>query len=338
MITSPVNIRYFTGFATDTGYLLLTPRAAYFLTDKRYDEAARGAITSAEVVGFSSLADSLLEILGGEAIQHLLIETDVVTLAQFERLKELLSPVTIVGDAALCKEIKRMRESKSAAEIEAIRHAQEITELSFSHILGEIREGVSERELSLELEFFMRRNGAEKVAFDLIVASGENGSMPHAVPSERRIKSGDFITFDIGAVYGGYHSDMTRTVAFGSITSEQRAVYETVREAQARAMEYLFAGGRTASLCDKAAREYIEQHGYGKNFTHSTGHGVGLEIHENPTVSYLSKGEIVSGSVITVEPGIYIEGQFGVRTENMLYVSDSEVFSFTSIGSELIIL
>ncbi|MBQ6626388.1 MAG: aminopeptidase P family protein [Ruminococcus sp.] len=223
------------------------------------------------------------------------------------------------------------------SEINKIKIAQKIAEKSYLELLNFVKEGVTERELSVELEYLMKKNGAEKVAFDLIVVSGVNSSLPHGVPSDKRIENGDFITFDIGAVYDGYHSDMTRTVALRSVTDEMREIYDIVLKAHYKAADMIKSGNSIASV-DSAARDYISEMGYGEYFGHTTGHGVGLEIHETPTVYHTNKEILEPSMVITDEPGIYLPDKFGVRIEDMYLVTENGCESLALIDKELTIL
>lgn len=339
LIMSEINGKYFTGFNCDNGYFIVTRNGCVYVTDSRYTEAAGKALDWCEVVEYSG--PDMKETFGGISqklgIRTLLVESDRMTLTQYGMMSEVLQPAGLVEDGGLDKLIESLRVHKDSDEIVCMKAAQNIAEQTLKHIYTLIREGVSEADLAFEFEFYARRLGAERLAFDSIVASGENGSMPHAVPGQRRIQSGDFITFDVGCVVGGYHSDMTRTVAYGNVSNEQRRIYDVVLRAQQNAMDYLFAGGDDLAECDAAARDLIKAEGYGEYFGHGTGHGVGLEIHEFPSVSYRG-GKIPENSVITVEPGIYLPGRFGVRIEDMLYKTETGAVDLTSMDRELLIL
>ncbi len=340
-VTSQVCRFYLTGYNADTGFLLATREGSVFVTDARYIEAASAALEGVckavcyKRPAFGETLRALCEQLGAKSV---LIERSSVTVAEAERYVKLFEPVSVVCSSHLDDIISSMRLSKSAFEIEQIKAAQRLTERSLRRIMSMIKEGVSEREIALELEFDMRRSGAERVAFDLIVAAGPNGSMPHAVPSDYRIRPGDLITFDIGSVVGGYHSDMTRTFAFGEVSEEQKTVYNTVLRAQQAAIDYLTGGGLSCLEADSIARNIITQAGYGECFGHGLGHGVGTEIHEAPTLGYTSKDILCEGCVVTAEPGIYLEGRFGVRIEDMLYITDGSAVDLTDFEMELIVL
>ena len=339
LIMSQINGKYFTGFNCDNGYFIVTRNGCVYVTDSRYTEAAGKAIDWCKVVEYGSgkMKETFGEIARGMGLKSVMVESDRMTLTQFTMMSDLLAPAELSGDGGLDALIESLRVHKDSDEIACMKAAQTIAEQALQHIYGMIREGVTETDLAFEFEFYARRMGAERLAFDSIVASGENGSMPHAVPGQRRIQRGDFITFDVGCVVDGYHSDMTRTVAYGEICEEQRRIYDIVLRAQQAAMDYLFSGGDDLAECDSAARDLITAEGYGDYFGHSTGHGVGLEIHEFPSVSFRG-GKIPVNSVITVEPGIYIPGRFGVRIENMMYKTADGAVNLTSLDRELLVL
>ncbi len=240
--------------------------------------------------------------------------------------------LTTVGTDKL---IDGLRMKKTEYEVQAVTKAQRIAEKALDHILGFIKEGVTEREIALELDFFMLKNGAEDISFETIAISGANTSKPHGVPTDKRVQNGDFITMDYGAVINGYHSDMTRTVAVGEVGDEQVKIYNTVLQAQLKALSVLKAGIKCADA-DAAARDLIKAEGYGDYFRHSTGHGVGLEIHAKPNLSPLSKQVLEVGNIVTVEPGIYIPGKFGVRIEDMATITKNSCVNLTKSTKELV--
>lgn len=335
LIISQINGYYFTGFNCDNGYFVVTKNGCIYITDSRYTEAAQKAIDWCDVVEYSNMKNTAGKVVAELGIKRLLVESSRMTLKQYFTMSDAFAPAVLSEDSALDSLIESLRVCKDSGEIEFIKAAQAITEQSFNYVCGLIHEGATEEKLAFEFEFYARKIGAERLAFDSIVASGENGSMPHAVPGKRCIQKGDFITFDVGTVVGGYHSDMTRTVALGQVSDEQREVYNIVLKAQQNAIDYLIAGGDDLAECDAAARDIIKDAGYGEYFGHSTGHGVGLEIHEYPSVSFHG-GKIPTGAVITVEPGIYIPGKFGVRIENMVYKTEDSVVNLTKINRDLI--
>jgi len=339
IVTSQVNRHYLTGYDTDTGWLIVTRKGTAFVTDFRYIEAANAALEGVcEVHIFGKFSEVMVGILDKFEADSVLVERERLYLSDAAHLAKSIAPHKTVESEQLDEIFNAMRVSKNTYEMELVRAAQVITENSLRHILTCVREGVSERELALELEFHMRRSGAQRVAFDLIIAGGPNSSMPHAVPGDYRIKKGDFITFDIGSVVGGYHSDMTRTVVLGDPTEEMRKVYDTVLKAQLAAIDYLTAGNTDAREADKVARDIIAAEGYGECFGHSLGHGVGLEIHEIPRLAPQSTATLTAGNIVTVEPGIYLEGRFGVRIEDMLYITEDSATNLATFEKDLIIL
>lgn len=242
--------------------------------------------------------------------------------------------ITTVGTDKI---IDSFRAVKSDEEIENICKAQRIAEAALKHILGFIKIGVTEKEIALELDHYMLSHGAEALSFETIAISGANTSKPHGVPTEKKIEDGDFVTMDYGAVVNGYHSDMTRTVAVGHVSDEQKKIYDIVLKAQLASLEILRSGLKRSDG-DKAARDVITEAGYGEFFRHSTGHGVGIEIHEKPNLSPKSVTTLRAGNIVTVEPGIYIPGKFGVRIEDMALITENGCQNLTNAAKELVIL
>ena len=335
LIENPVNRRYLTGFASSYGHLLVTQEGAVFLTDSRYIEAAQASITACPVE--EAKAGRLRALCKQQGVKKTLLES-TCELSRARQLRAMLPAVYFdLRSKKLEVLLRNLRACKSPREIAHIKAAQRIAEAAFEHILGKIAPGVSERELALELDFFMLRHGAEALSFDTIVAARQNGSKPHAVPGDDKLRQGDLITFDFGAVVDGYHSDMTRTVALGEPDTQQREIYATVLAAQEAALAVL-RPGLSCKEVDAAARDVIERAGYGEHFRHGTGHGVGLEIHEEPRLSKLSCDVLKPGMVITVEPGIYLPGVCGVRIEDMAVVTEEGYQNLTKTGKELVIL
>lgn len=336
LITSPENRRYLTGFASSDGYLLITNTEAIFLIDSRYIEAAQNQITEcSEIALLTSLSAQLPEYIEKLGIAALYTEAERLSVAEFDKIKKI-TPCACCADE-VDGSVNALRRIKCEYEKNKILKAQAIAEKAFDHVLNFIKEGVTEREIALTLDFFMLKNGAECVSFETIAVSGKNSSMPHGVPCDKRIEKGDFITMDFGAVVDGYHSDMTRTVAVGEVSQKQAEVYETVLSAQKKSLEILKAG-ITCKDADKAARDVISSAGYGKFFGHGTGHGVGIEIHEAPRLSPKSDEILKIGDVVTVEPGIYIPSEFGVRIEDMAFITENGCENLTKCPKNLIIL
>ena len=337
LITSEINCRYFSGFAYTDGAVLITKDEAFLLCDFRYIEAAQKfASRDITVVQFRKLYDTINDIILDRNIKSLMIEEESVTIARLATLREKLS-AELLTDAKLSEEIRAVRVIKTADEIALITKAQRITEKALTELLNFVKPGVTERQMSVELEHLIHVYGGERIAFELITVAGANTSLPHGVPTDYAVKDGDFFTFDIGAVYQGYHSDMTRTYAVGHATDRMREIYDIVYRAHLLAAEKIAAGSTTADV-DLAARDYIESKGYGEQFGHSTGHGVGLEIHEDPRVYKTDTTVLRDGMVITDEPGIYLPGEFGVRIEDMIVVDGDHGYSLAEMPKELIII
>ncbi len=337
IIFSEENRRYFTEFPSSDGALLVYGGKALFFTDSRYTEAAAKCIGGDFVVDSTNLYEKFTKIFKENGVKTVAIENHRLTLAEFDELKEKLPSVEFVTTNALADAIEEIRIVKTEAEIEKIKAAQKIAEDAFSHILTFIKEGMTEKEISLELDFYMLSHGADALSFETIAVAGKNSSMPHGVPGDYKVQKGDFITMDYGAVVDGYHSDMTRTVCLGEPSDKMREVYNTVLEAQLKGLEALH-DGITGVDADKAAREVIEKAGYGKNFGHGLGHGVGVEIHESPRLSPKAPHTLKTGHVVTVEPGIYLPDEFGVRIEDMAVITEKGSVNLTNCPKELIIL
>ena len=336
LVTGEVCRRYLSGFPASAGAVVVTKSRCLLAVDFRYYEAAQKAVQPPmEVVRCTRLIDDLNRIFLEEKIQSVYIEDESVTVAYCNELQGALIPEVLTEGLSAC--LNEMRLIKTPEEVEKIITAQRITERAYTEVLNLLKPGVTERQIAVELEHLIKVYGGERVAFDLICITGENTSLPHGVPGDRVVKEGDFFTFDIGAVYDGYHSDMTRTVAVKSATDEMRMIYDTVLQAHLKAALAIKAGN-TAAQVDIAARNYIESCGYGEYFGHSTGHGVGLEIHEAPTVYKTNAAVLRDGMVITDEPGIYLPGKFGVRIEDMYLVKGDQAVDLADIPKELTII
>lgn len=337
LIISEENRRYFTDFPSSDGFLVVTSEDSVFFTDSRYIEAAQAKITACRVTEQTEIYTQLNEYFSEHGIKSVLIESDRISLSQYNTLCEKLPDLEVLPTKELVDSIKSLRCIKTRAQVECIKTAQRIAEMAFEHILTYIKPGVSERELSLELDYFMLKNKAEALSFETIAVSGKNTSLPHGVPSDKKIEVGDFVTIDFGAVYNGYHSDMTRTVAVGRVSPRQEQIYNTVLQAQLCGIEAVKSGVPCVNI-DKVTREVIDKAGFAQYFRHSTGHGVGIEIHEYPNFSPKSTEILQVGNVMTVEPGIYIPDEFGVRIEDMVFVTENGCENLTNSPKELIIL
>ncbi|MDO5125290.1 MAG: aminopeptidase P family protein [Ruminococcus sp.] len=339
IITSDVNRRYFTGMKSSAGIVLVFPEQVYFIIDFRYIEKASKLLDSinfVEVVMQDRLYEQINSLLEKHNAKTVAVESDWCTVSQLEEFRTKLN-AEIVSDNLFSERINQLRFVKTQAEIDKIISAQRIAEKGFEHILEFIRAGRTEREIQLELDYFMLKNGAEALSFDTIALSGKNTSLPHGVPSDKLVQNGEFVLLDFGAVVDGYHSDMTRTVCVGQPTEEMKAVYRIVLDAQLAGLKAVRAG-ITGRELDKIARDIIVQTGYGEQFGHSLGHGVGMEIHEAPTASPRTDEELLVNSIVTIEPGIYLPGKFGVRIEDFVIVKENGCDNMTLAPKELIVL
>ncbi len=338
LIFSEINRLYYTSFPSSDGCLLVCADGfARFWTDSRYTEAAGKCITACDVCDSTNLSEQLKEIFAERNIKTVSIEADRMTVSEFKKLAADLPDVVLDDSSALTKCIESQRLVKTEEELQYILAAQKIAEEAFDYILGEIKVGKTEKEIQLALDYYMLSHGADALSFETICVSGANSSMPHGVPTDKKIEDGDFLTMDYGAVVNGYHSDMTRTVFVGTPTEEQKKVYETVLAAQSASLDAL-KDGVSGFDADKAGRDIIVAAGYGKNFGHGTGHGVGVEIHEEPRLSPKSEHILHTGHVVTVEPGIYLPGKFGVRIEDMAVITADGYRNLTNCPKELLCL
>lgn len=337
LIISPENRRYLTGFSSSDGFLLVSDKRAVFITDSRYIESAQNTVKDCEVILQGSKISQIYELFAEMGVHKAGIEAGRMTVSNLSQFQDALYSIKIDFSGELDSIINSLRMIKSDDEIKNIKAAQKIAEEALQNIFSFIKPGVTEKEIALELDFYMLSNGADALSFETIAVSGANSSMPHGVPTEKKIENGDFVTMDFGAVVNGYHSDMTRTVAVGFVTEKQKEVYETVLKAQNTALSFLKSGVSCRSA-DKSARDVIEKAGYGEYFGHSTGHGVGIEIHELPNLSPNSEMLLQKGNIVTVEPGIYLPGQFGVRIEDFAVITENGCENLTKAPKELIIL
>ena len=337
LITSDINRRYFTGMKSSAGVVVAFPEKAYLLIDFRYIEKAAATVRDAEVIEQKRLYPQINELLERHGAKSMAIESETMTVKELNTYRHFFKEITIDSSDSLSNAVSAMRAVKDEEELECIRKAQSIAEEALTELLPFIRAGVTEREIALELNRLMFEKGAEDLSFETIVLSGANTSMPHGVPSDKKVKNGEFVLIDFGAVWNGYHSDMTRTLCVGQPTDEMREVYGTVLEAQLAGIEAAKAG-ITGKALDKVSRDIIESAGYGECFGHSLGHGVGLEIHERPNASPNYMLPLCKGAVVTVEPGIYIAGKFGVRIEDFVVLNENGSVNLTKFDKTLITL
>ena len=314
LVTQPANVRYLSGFSTPAdARVLITEAKALLLTDGRYTAQAKEE-SRLEVDIF--MGDKIERAAELAKPYKLAVEAENLTLEQFEDLSKKLTHKPIASTEL----VSSFRRIKTPEELELIRSAAQITDEAFSHILNIIKAGMSEVAVALELEGFMRRKGAERKAFDITVASGYRSSMPHGTASQKIIEQGELVTLDYGAVVQGYHSDMTRTIAIGEVSEKARAIYDAVLEAEETALLAL-APEKDGKAIDAVARDSLKTHLLESYFSHSLGHGVGLEIHEGPGLSFRKSDMLKPNMAVTVEPGVYIPGEVGVRIEDLVFLT-----------------
>ncbi len=337
VITSDINRRYFTGMKSSAGVLAIFKEKSYLLIDFRYIEKAKKNAENCEVILLTKLKEQLNELFEKHNAKVVAVEAETMTIATLEKYKENHPEIEFDTSKKLSDAITKIRAIKTPDEIEKITKAQRIAENAFSAALEFIKVGVTEKEIALFLNNHMLSNGAEDISFDTIALCGKNTSLPHGVPSEETVKEGEFVLMDFGAVYEGYHSDMTRTICVGKPSEEMEKVYNTVLSAQLKALEGIKADVIGQDI-DTLARDVIKENGYGDYFGHGLGHGVGMEIHENPSLSPLYNLPIKENVVVTVEPGIYLPEKFGVRIEDFVVVTEKGCNNLTKTEKNLICL
>jgi Xaa-Pro aminopeptidase len=334
LISNPYNRRYISGFTGTAGYVVVTETEKLFFTDFRYIEQA-----GEQAPHFRIIKHEQKPILSIKAelerlkINRLGIEQNHIVHSQFLSFAEDLSPLELVGVEGL---VEGLRLYKDDNEIKIMYEAAKIADSAYEHILSFVRPGLTEREVAIELEFFMRKQGAKQSSFDIIVASGYRSALPHGVASDKVIGSGEFVTLDFGALYQGYCSDLTRTFIVGPATDRHREIYQIVLDAQLNGLN--LRKGMTGKEADALTRDLISKHGYGDQFGHSTGHGLGMEVHEAPSLAPRSETVLQPGMVVTVEPGIYIPGFGGVRIEDDVVIREEGIEILTRSSKDLVII
>lgn len=334
LVTDLRNIRYLCGFSGSEGALLISSTAAWFLCDSRYTAQAAAEVQGAEIRECVLRLETLHALTVENGLKRIGFEASHTSIAGFRKLSAALSGVELVELGPVFDDI---RTCKDPAEIELLAAVARLASQSLTAILPLVKPGVRESDIALELEFEMRRRGADGRAFDFIVASGLRGAMPHGRASDKIIQSGELVTIDFGALKDAYHSDETVTIACGEPGLREREIHNIVKTAHDMAIQQVKPGISCKEL-DAVARDYIHEYGYGEYFGHGLGHGVGLEIHEKPTLSPRSEAVLEEGMVITIEPGIYIPGFGGVRIEDTLVVTADGYRILTSADKQLLIL
>lgn len=318
-VSTPQNRRYLSGFTGTAGYLVITATTAILATDFRYVEQATNQAPGYDIFRMTG-GDWFPRLLSDLTVRNVGFESHNLTVAQYKHYTDLLKTknhethTSLVATAGL---VENLRSRKDSEELSSIQMAIDIADRAFNEISNKLRPGMTERQIAWDLEMLIREQGAESVSFDLIVAAGPNGAMPHHRPSDRAVKNGEPIVIDMGARYSGYCSDMSRTIILGQPDDRFRKIYDTVLAAQETAIATVQTG-ITGENADSLARNIIVEAGYGNNFGHGTGHGVGLDVHEHPSVGPGSSSTLEDGMVFTIEPGIYLTNWGGVRIEDML--------------------
>lgn len=331
-ISSYPNIFYYSGFTSEDAFLLISENERLLVTDSRYTIQAKEQAKGFEIVDIFEGLDRIFKLFGARSVGF---EEKQLTVAEFERFNKASGEECTLKPAQDI--INAPRRVKDKSEIEKIAAAEKLGDEAFLHILNRITSGVTEREIALELEFFMKKNGASALSFDTIAASGKRSAMPHGIATDKVIEKGDLLTLDFGCVFEGYCSDMTRTVAVGNVSDWQHDMYNLVLKAQLEALNQIAAGEKCSDI-DAAARNIIKDAGFGNNFGHGLGHSVGIEIHENPSLSPKCHDIIENGNILTVEPGIYIEDMGGVRIEDLVAIMDGKAVNLTHSEKSLIVL
>jgi len=335
LVTNAYNRKYLSGFTGSSGYLLITTEQAYLLTDFRYRTQAPMQAQYYDVVEHGPKAIvTVKEILEKRQIKRLGFEQDDLTYGTYLTYTAELENITLVPTRQI---VEGLRLIKDASELAIMQEAADLADQTFHYIMSWLKPGVSEKAIALEMEMFMRKSGATSSSFETIVASGERSALPHGIASERLLQKNEFVKLDFGAYYKGYCSDLTRTVVVGKPTSKHRQIYETVLEAQLTALQQL-KPGMTGKEADGVARGVIEKAGFGSFFGHGTGHGLGMEIHEEPRLSSQSNTVLQPGMTVTVEPGIYIPGFGGVRIEDDVVITDHGVTILTHSPKSFLVI
>ncbi|MFD0711037.1 M24 family metallopeptidase [Paenibacillus sp. GCM10027626] len=333
LIASAVNRRYVSGFTGSAGIVLLTPTDEWLVTDFRYNVQAAEQAAGFQVVQQQARAiDTVAELVKKAGLKRIGFEQSLVTFSEHALWASVLKDVELAPTSGI---VEKRRMYKDEDELEIMRAAARLADEAYEHVLGFIKPGVREGDVALELEMYMRSRGATATSFETIVASGERSALPHGVASERQIGVNEFVTMDFGALFGGYCSDLTRTVVVGRAQERHREIYSIVLEAQQAALDGI-KPGMTGREADAIARDIIARYGFGEQFGHSTGHGLGMEVHEMPRLSKLADDVLEPGMTVTVEPGIYIPGFGGVRIEDDIVITATGNTRLTTSAKELV--
>jgi len=335
LVFNPTNIGYLTGYKSFPGAALISEKDRMLFADQLYYEEVKVNTENYQIElkdkNFYAALEKTINQFGMEKIGF---EDNYVTVDNYNNLKKKLKHINFKPLKGLLEAIRTIKEKD---EIENIKKAALLGDEAFNNLLTFIKPEMSEIDIALELEHFIRKNGADDVSFKIIVASGKRSALPHGEPTNKKLQKGDLVVIDFGTVVNGYHSDMTRTIGIGKLSPEQKKIYSVVKKAQEHTIQFLKVG-LTGTAVDGLARNFIESAGYGNYFTHSTGHGLGLAVHEEPKLSSSGNMLLRSQMVITVEPGIYIPGLCGVRIEDMVLLKENSIETLTKSGRELILI
>ena len=334
-VTNLTNVRYLTGFTGSAGSMLILENEQYFFSDGRYKEQSREQIKNCQIQIVGSSHVMGIEKLGVlKSDINIGFESDHVSVTMFNSFKKLLSQVNWHATSGIIEKIAAV---KDMHEIESLKTAIEITDTVFKKIIPELKVGAIEKDISAKISYLFKTNGAEGDSYESIIGSGFLGALPHARPTDKAFEKGDFVVMDFGALYNGYHADMTRTVVIGEATDRHKEIYDIVLESQLAGINVAKAG-ITGEELDSACRNVIEKSGYGDKFIHSTGHGIGLEVHTHPRISQYNKKPLLENYVVTIEPGIYIEGWGGVRIEDDCWIQQNGCVPLNSSTKEMLVL
>jgi Xaa-Pro aminopeptidase len=327
------NVRYLTGFTGSDGVLLIIPNKITLLVDGRYTTQAKIESSNAEVIEYKDKTAGIIQALHDFALKGVGFEAALISVYMFNKLSEKLSLEIF---KPLSDELKLLRAVKDESEISLMREAANISSAAVKSLVSDIKCGCTEKEIALQLEIYAKQNGADQLAFETIIASGENSALPHARPSGRKVGKGDFIVIDFGVKYKGYCSDETCTIAFGELTAEQKNTYQIVKNAHDQAINAVRANVSACEIDQCVRRIFGEK--YGHYYPHGTGHGVGLDVHEAPRLAPNSTDVLLANMVVTIEPGLYIPGRFGIRIEDMVLVKENSCEKLSKMDKELFII
>ncbi len=335
IIESEVNRQYISNFSGSSGWAIVSLDQAKFVTDFRYIEQATKECTAFEIINNKRQAlPTIKQALQDMKVARVGFEAEHTSYATFEAWKHTLDNVELVATKGL---VEKLRLYKEKAELAIMRQAAQLSDDAFAHVIKMIKPGIREIDVASELEYYLRKHGAKGSGFDIIVASGKRGALPHGRASEKVIEAGDMVTIDFGAHYKGYHSDMTRTFAVGEPDPKMKEIYEIVLKAELEGVNRVKVG-MTGKEVDALTRDIIKEAGYGEYYGHAAGHGLGMDVHEAPAVSMLSETVLEPGMVITIEPGIYVEGLGGVRIEDDVVLTENGIEILNKTPKELLIL